>query len=440
MLWLCIRLPQLPPETLARLAVWAQQWSAHVSSAMAHDHGSDNDPGAAADAVLWLEIGASLRLFGGHSALRAEVAARLAQLGYSGEIAIAPTPQAARLLTQVHDSRVVLQRAMLQPRLATLPLKLLLLPVAVISALRIAGFRRIGEVLALPSAALARRFGPETSLYLQRLTGEASEPLPATPLPAHFGNHCEFSGEVTDITVLLFPLQRLLWELQGYLRARDCALQRYRLRLTHYRHADTCLTLCCSQPSRDAAQLFTLARERLAATTLAAPVRMLHLEAHEFTQPVVLQSDFFTRDAESAQQLQVVLDRLHARLGTDSVQLIHALPGYRPERAWRTAKALGGAGATGFDRASNGERIKTRCTSALDHVPDVPRPCWLLPEPLAVAAPQTVLSGPERVESGWWDGGDVARDYYLVRSPDGARQWLFQDLRSNQWFLQGLWS
>jgi protein ImuB len=424
MLWLCIRLPQLPPEALARLAVWAQQWSSHVSSAPARqaDDGPDSDFSTAADAVLWLEIGASLNLFGGHTALRAEVAATLAQLGHSGELAIAPTLQAARLLTQVHEPRTVLHREMLPARLATLPLKWLLLPAAVIAALRTAGFRQIGEVLALPAAALARRFGPGTSLYLQRLTGEASDPLPATPLPARFDSHCEFSAEVTDTTALLFPLQRLLWELQGYLRARDCALQRWRLRLTHYRHADTCLTLRCSQPSRDALQLLALAREQLAVTMLAAPVRMLHLEADEFTQPVVLQGDFFTRAAASAQQLQQVLDRLRARLGADSVQVARAFPDHRPERAWRMASLADDAAA------------------ALNHATDAARPCWLLPQPLSVNAPLEILAGPERIESGWWDDGDVARDYYLARSPDGARQWIFQDLRNHQWFLQGLWS
>jgi protein ImuB len=54
--------------------------------------------------------------------------------------------------------------------------------------------------------------------------------------------------------------------------------------------------------------------------------------------------------------------------------------------------------------------------------------------------PAQLLTGPERIESGWWDGGDVARDYYLARSTDGAQQWVFQDLRSHAWFLQGLWS
>jgi protein ImuB len=62
----------------------------------------------------------------------------------------------------------------------------------------------------------------------------------------------------------------------------------------------------------------------------------------------------------------------------------------------------------------------------------------LLPEPEIIAAPATLLAGPERIESGWWDGGDVARDYYLARTEAGARHWVFQNLRSRRWYLQGL--
>jgi protein ImuB len=64
----------------------------------------------------------------------------------------------------------------------------------------------------------------------------------------------------------------------------------------------------------------------------------------------------------------------------------------------------------------------------------------LLPDPVAISAPTTLLAGPERIESGWWDRGDVARDYYLTVDQHGARQWVFQDLRSLQWHLQGLWA
>lgn len=72
------------------------------------------------------------------------------------------------------------------------------------------------------------------------------------------------------------------------------------------------------------------------------------------------------------------------------------------------------------------------------------------------------VSGAERIESGWWDQ-DVRRDYYMAEAVDlravppealampadgtngstrytpspGARAWIYQDLRSGQWYLQG---
>jgi hypothetical protein len=55
-------------------------------------------------------------------------------------------------------------------------------------------------------------------------------------------------------------------------------------------------------------------RERLASTTLAAPVRAVRLEAHHFTAPAVLQSDCFSRDQETGAAIWRP-DRLSARLG-----------------------------------------------------------------------------------------------------------------------------
>jgi protein ImuB len=50
----------------------------------------------------------------------------------------------------------------------------------------------------------------------------------------------------------------------------------------------------------------------------------------------------------------------------------------------------------------------------------------------------TFVSGPERIESGWWDEQDVARDYYVARNGDGQRLWVFRDHRTRCWFLHGL--
>ncbi len=438
MLWLCILLPQFALEAaagpaegaraapgtqvaLATLALWALQWSSQVSERA----GSDDAHciAAAHGAALWLEIGASRALFGDHAALRTRLAAELTPQGYGFRLGIAPTPQGATILARAGLASVALTRTQLLRQLGPLPLQLLSLPDEQRAALHGAGLRHIGELLALPAAAIARRFGPAASLYLQRLRGATREPQRCVQAPAHFASRCEFSGAVSDTTALLFPLQRLLAGLQGYLRSLDRAVQRYTLCLEHHRTAATQLTIGLARPGRDAAQFLALARERLAATTLAAPVLGLRVEADELLQPLVLQGDLFSHAAQQAEQLQHALDRLTARLGHDAVRILDRTADHRPERAWHLRSA---------------QLAAQPAAQPVAQAPD--RPCWLLPEPRRIDMPRELLAGPERIESGWWDGADVARDYYLARGEHGAQLWVFNDLRSGAWCLHGLWS
>jgi protein ImuB len=432
MLWSCILLPPLPlegqRETLEALCLWALQWSSAVSPRAA---GADPDDPAAA---LWLELGASGRLFGPPEALRARLAAGLAELGHEARIGVAPTPSGAALLARAGVTACVHDLAALRVRLAPLPIRLLALPAQQLAALRSTGLRQIGELLALPDAALARRLGPGSVRYLQRLCGRLPEPLALYEAPPQFASRCELPGPVGDTTALLFPLQRLLAALQGYLRSLDRAVQRCTLRLEHHRLPDTCVTIGLARPGREAAQLLTLARDRLASLTLPAPVLGIVLEAPELLQPLVLQLDGFSNAAQQAGQLQQLIDRLAARLGTASVQRLQLRADHRPELAWGTQPAqLVEAGVSSLP--------DTRCGKTCFHeLPQPPRPCWLLPEPRAISAPAQLLAGPERIESGWWDGGDIARDYYFACDGDGARLWVYRDLRSERWHLHGYWA
>jgi protein ImuB len=428
MLWSCILLPQLAPEgqreAIEALCLWALQWSSAVSPRACGEEADDPLP------ALWLELGASQRLFGTPEAMRTQLGEGLAGLGHEARIGVAPTPRAAALFAHAGIDECVPDLATLRARLAPLPIRLLALPAQQLAALRSTGLQRIGELLALPDAALARRIGPARVHYLQRLTGRLPEPLLLYEAPPRFTSRCELPGPVGDTTALLFPLQRLLAALQGYLRGLDRAVQRCTLRLEHHRRPDTRVEIGLARPGREAAQLLTLARERFASLVLPAPVLGLVLEAPELLQPLVLQLDGFSNAAQQAGQLQQLIDRLAARLGTGSVQRLQSRDDHRPERAWGTQPAqqampLARATATG-----------TRAGA----LPGPPRPCWLLPEPRAISVPAQLLAGPERIENGWWDGGDVARDYYLARGGDGARLWVYCDLRSGQWHLHGYWA
>jgi protein ImuB len=44
--------------------------------------------------------------------------------------------------------------------------------------------------------------------------------------------------------------------------------------------------------------------------------------------------------------------------------------------------------------------------------------------------------GPERIETGWWRGGHIRRDYYRVETVTGRRFWIFRHA-DGAWFLHG---
>jgi protein ImuB len=49
----------------------------------------------------------------------------------------------------------------------------------------------------------------------------------------------------------------------------------------------------------------------------------------------------------------------------------------------------------------------------------------------------TRLWGPERIETGWWRGRTICRDYWRVEIETNQHYWVYRDLRSANWFLHG---
>jgi protein ImuB len=179
-----------------------------------------------------------------------------------------------------------------------------------------------------------------------------------------------------------------------------------------------------SAPTRAAAQFLLLSRERLHDLLLPAPVRALCMSAEQFTAAAIGQLDGFSSAPQQLDEIGQLLDRVRARLGDGAVQSLRPQADHRPERAWRTWPA-------------EPARLTSSSVNRSGHDEPV-RPCALLPSPRLLTAPPQLLSGPERIESGWWDGAEVLRDYYLAQV-QGARAWVFQDLSQGGWYLHGLW-
>ncbi len=397
---------------LEALAAWAGQFTPTVCL--------DSPAG------LVLEIGGSLTLSGGLKALRIRIARGLRALGYRARGAVAPAPAAARLLARAGHSEAITDHRTLAATLQGLPVTALECSDRVLNALCAMGLRTIGDCLHLPRDGMARRLGPELLQYLDRALGRAPDPrVPYRP-PARFCSRLLLPAEITDSGALVFAAHRLVQELSGFLLARDSGVQELTLELVHRRGPATSLPVGMVRPGRDAEHLLGLLREHLDRCELAAPVEAVELHAEHLIPLEETSHDLFARSGDGERNGARLIERLRARLGEDAVRGLHPRADHRPEHAW------------------------AYCAPGQVHSKPVPaaRPLWLLQEPAPLKISQglpwldgrlVLRQGPERIEGGWWEGADVARDYFVAEGPRHERLWIFRELRKPQrWFLHGI--
>ena len=374
------------------LAAWAYRYSSQV--------------GVAFEEAIVLEIGASLRLFGPWPRFERQLREDLAALGFSHRIAVAPTARAAWILAGMHDGLALVQPATLGNALARIPVAQARLEAKTAHALHAMGLRRLGQLFAAPRASLAQRFGTGLLDHLDRMRGNASDPFPLYRPPDHFDLRLELPYDVEYSQALLFPLRRMTADLGAFLAGRDGGVQRFVLHLEHEDHSDTEVIVGMLAAERDPALLFELARGRLEQARIPAPVRGLRLVAEELPPFVPAGRELFDERSSQSMPWTTLRERLRARLGDDAVHALAPADDHRPEQAWR--------------RTSLPVEIKSEIGSA-------PRPTWLLQRPIPLRdSTSHIVAGPERVESGWWDGGDVRRDYYVVQTGNGQRAWAYR--------------
>jgi protein ImuB len=412
---------------LEALALWSEQFTPIV-------HVAEPD-------ALLLEIGGCLRLFEGLDNLTSRVREGLVGLGFTAALACAPTPTGALLFARHGLETMFTDLPTLREHLARLPLDGLDMPPATLTALRDMGVRTLGECQRLPRDGLTRRFGPALLVTLDRAFGHRPDPRAPFVPPPHFRSRLTLPVPVPDMEPLLFGARRLVGELTGFLTGRGAGVMRFLFQLEHDGRPATRVAIELSMPSRDAVHLGTLVRERFSRTVLPAPVEALVLDCEETMQLAPRNFSLFASDEVGTEQRTALVERLRARLGREAIHGLALVPEHRPELAFREAEpgtmsTTGGADAAGTTGTAG--VVSAAATS-------MPRPLWLLarPEPVAAAA-LTCLSGPERIESGWWDGRDARRDYFIAQQRTGALVWAYREHATDdsaaKWYVHGFFA
>ncbi|HEV2221263.1 MAG TPA: DNA polymerase Y family protein, partial [Casimicrobiaceae bacterium] len=424
--------PVAEAEALAEVATIALAFTPHASL-------------VPPDAVV-AEIGGSLRLFGGLARLTARLQAAARARGCATRIALAPTPLAASLLAHAGSTMPVPGIAQLPAALAPLPLTLLDLDPGAAATLDAAGISTFGDALRLPRAALARRFGETLVDALDHALGERPDPRPPYRPPPRFERRLPLVAPVDTVEALAFGVNRLVNDLADWLLARGLGVTRMSLALTHERHLrergmpPTVVAFALAAAARAPAHLAAVLRERLARVALPAPVEAIGLTG-DTTEPLAGRNLGLLPEDQAGAALVPLVERLRARLADDTVVMLESRAEHRPEHAMRTVATLHDAATSKHAAAMPGR--------ATGNTPAAARPLWLLDEarPLGTmleAQPWILRDGPERIESGWWDGRDLRRDYFVAETPRGETVWIYRDHRygtdDGEWFLHGFFA
>lgn len=382
-------------------------------------------------ATLLLEIGGSLKLFGTVDQLRAQVLQSLRDRGHTAITAIAPTARAAQWLACAGTSAVITKRELLAGELGQLSIARLPWPAARCRSLNEMGVELLSDCVRLPRDGLARRLGASLLRELDQAYGRCPEVLDWYRPAQHFDERVELEQESTDSRELAAALDRLVERLAGQLLARQRSVSRAWLCCEHRGQPDTRIRIGLLQATAESARLKELGRVQLAATPLPAAVTAVSLQA-ALDRPLVPRSASLLDDGEATtEDALAFVERLRARLGDESVHGLQTYAEHRPERAWQAVHEP----VVIDDRNSAGAGLTGQ------------RPLWMLPVPLQLREVhgQPVFQGalqlscgPERIETGWWDGDDIRRDYYVASNHRGMRLWVYRDLRQMRWYLHGL--
>jgi protein ImuB len=437
---LCRALTVLPRQCavedalLQAIALIALQWTPMVCI----------EPDRERHCVL-LEVSASVKLFGGlralAQALNSAFAAALQRARFGAVyMGLAPTPLAAELFARLRASRlksmVCLPHQSVEKAMAHVPITIVPWAQAYVAQFHTLGLQTLSEIIALPRAGVAKRFGADFCKQLDRCIARAPDPrIPYLPA-AQFSHRLECVSPLEEGPHLLCGVEHALATLHDWLRARASGTRAFTLTLVHSRERNSEYPVALSELSCDPARWRVLLIEHFQRRAVGEAVHAILLHC---ALPEPLASDsksLFANTETAAPDWAALIDRLHARLGTQAVYGLRLGADHRPEFA-SAQRVIGAEESLYLRRSLTSFQVKTHSA----------RPGFLLQRPRALflrdgqpsyQGPLTLLSAPERIQSGWWDDAPVERDYFVARNEEGTLCWIFLALNEpGAWYLHG---
>lgn len=441
-----------------------------------------------------LDVTGISQLLGSETELLRQTVDLLDARGLASRIALASTAGAAWAIAHAADPSTANQWDNTQPlvqqtycwivppdqtvaALQSLPPTALRLPVETATKLHRLGINRIGDLLQLPRGGLASRLGTEVLWRIDQALGQVAEPLAMHQAAPEDSVTTELEYPTGAIDLLQHRAEQLLSVLTDRLRQRQSGVLRLRCHLELVQQAAATMTISFFAPTTDTAHIAGLLQHALEQQNLTAPVHRIVISAALTTplrtrQLALLPEEDATDDPR---QLAQLIDQASVRLGRQRVAGVSLTGQPLPEQSYRLHPLAGRI--PGANRRSRTTKPSTpqqpECLAPQDwsatphpsaaqvpyhaHAP-LRRPLQLLTHPQILEVTQVHPDGwpselrwaasrrrhriirawgPERIETGWWQGAADRRDYFRLETAAGTWLWVFRSLKTTTWKLHG---
>lgn len=401
----------------------------------------------------WLvEVHSSFRLFGGPPALLSQLWQRAEEFPAELQLANHHTATGAWWLSKCApastESDFLGMLNFNENSLLALPIGVLDCDTKLQATWQQCGFTRLADLWRLPRDGFLKRFGAHALAELDSGFGLQNKLAPGTAShkPADtFEIEAELPFHSDRLDLIEHHAHGLLNAVCKWLERKKHGARELHWAFKHA-HGEEVLCVRSAQACDCTETWKRLLHHQLTRMQFHDDIRSLRVRCmHSELLPNV-NTSFLPDPAEGTRNWDNTCDVLRARLGQQTVLFAATESDPRPECsivlqhtpfANNTAIAFKKTADKNAPELSNAKLASS-----------TPRPLWLLPTPKPLqgktpswqpGGPWQLLTGPERIEFGWWDAQPCKRDYYCARDNNSSVVWLYQDLLddSSRWFLHG---
>ncbi len=383
---------------------------------------------------LLLDVTGSTHLFGGEGALLDDLGARLARAGLTLKAGMADTRGAAWALA--HHGGGLAPAGETLSHIGRLPVAALRFGDQLAIQLQRLGIRTINDLVALPRATLARRFGPEVLLRLDQALGNQPEPVSPAEDPPHYAVRMTLPDPIGLTGDVMAGLERLLDRLCATLADRQTGARRLNFTARRVDQGASQVEVRLARPMRDAARILRLFERGVEGLEAGFGIDQIRLEATE-VEPLPFHQ-VTHHSAREDDRIADLITRLGNRVGLEAITRYLPADSNIPDKSFTVAYA------------AYSEPVASGWAAP------APRPLTIFPpEPIAGHMPRpprfftwrrmsfrvAEATGPERIAPEWWldnpDWRSGVRDYWRVQTREGRRLWLFFTPQNPGWCVEG---